>query len=100
MNGNGIVGGNLPYQNNTGLDSEKCIRGLVRLPLANRTKQSPRQITVNTPIPAEFEEAILEEVGRDIDRLIPKRRKARHGLKVSTIVGYIYAQQGSFPRRQ
>ena len=100
MNGNGIVDRDLPYQRHSELETEQCIRGLVRLALASRTKQLPSKIGADTAVPVALEEEILEEVGYNIDRLIPKRRKTRHGLKVSTLVGYIYSQQASFARRQ
>jgi len=90
----------LPYMRSSELENEKCIRALVCFFLSKRINKPISQLNADTPVPPEYVRAILDDVGADIDRVIPMPSKPRHGFKVSTLVGYIFSSQGSFPRRE
>ncbi len=81
--------------------SRNRVRGLVKsIVVELGPHRSIADLSDETAIGSDLIRPILDRLGYFLDCNIPLRSKPRGGWKISTVVGYVYHQQDSFPKVQ
>jgi len=76
------------------------IRRLVRVSYAIRNgipSAAVDEMNAHQKMPADMAQEILGDMSGYLKRRIPPRTEPRHGWSFSTIEGYVYHEQDSFP---